>query len=256
MKKNTVKGFVLVESMVVIVFLATMLLSLYSSFNTVLDNAKRRIYYDDVVYMYRAYYVLNYLEKNEVFDYVEEKFSNRSGEHNERINIAEFGCHSTSLVKNRSSFCENLRDKFEIERLFITYYDVNGIIQCMDSSDLSSSVELNCKRNSALQNLSNGTVNYMYTLDGYSGTEDSQVIYDASRSGYRLIIEFKKEKQKEYEYYDYMSESFSNDISTNTKKETISNNEYYYATLKIPFGVEDKQCKIDRQENPSLPKCE
>ena len=42
-KKNRLKGFILVETMVVIAFLATTLLTVYSSFTTVLDNAKTRI---------------------------------------------------------------------------------------------------------------------------------------------------------------------------------------------------------------------
>ena len=53
-KKN---GFVFVETMVTIVVLATALLSLYTLFNSVLVREKRRIYYDDPIYIYRANYL-------------------------------------------------------------------------------------------------------------------------------------------------------------------------------------------------------
>lgn len=52
MKCSEAKGVILVETMVVIAFLATTLLTVYSAFTTVLDNAKMRIFYDDPIYLY------------------------------------------------------------------------------------------------------------------------------------------------------------------------------------------------------------
>ena len=62
------KGFIFVETMVVIAFLGTVLLTVYSSFTTVLDNAKTRLAYDDTVYLYRTYYILSFLEENNFFN--------------------------------------------------------------------------------------------------------------------------------------------------------------------------------------------
>ena len=45
------KGFILIETVVVIAFLATTLLTVYSAFTTALDNAKTRIFYDDPIYI-------------------------------------------------------------------------------------------------------------------------------------------------------------------------------------------------------------
>ena len=68
------KGFIFVETMVVIAFLGTVLLTVYSSFTTVLDTAKTRLYYDDSVYLYRTYYILSFLEENNLTDYIKDKF--------------------------------------------------------------------------------------------------------------------------------------------------------------------------------------
>lgn len=51
MKCSKAKGFISVETVVVIAFLATTLLTVYSAFTTVLDNAKTRIFYDDPIYI-------------------------------------------------------------------------------------------------------------------------------------------------------------------------------------------------------------
>lgn len=51
MKCSKAKGFILIETVVVIAFLATTLLTVYSAFTTVLDNAKTRIFYDDPIYI-------------------------------------------------------------------------------------------------------------------------------------------------------------------------------------------------------------
>ena len=56
MKKN---GFVFVETIVAIVVLTSSLLLLYATFNKVLQSEKTRVYYDDVTYIYRTYYIKN-----------------------------------------------------------------------------------------------------------------------------------------------------------------------------------------------------
>lgn len=56
-------GFVFIETMVTVVILVTALLSLYTLFTNVLVREKRRIYYDDPIYTYRANYLSIIFEK-------------------------------------------------------------------------------------------------------------------------------------------------------------------------------------------------
>ena len=58
MKKN---GFVFVETIVAIVILTSSLMLLYTSFNKILQAEKTRVYYDDIAYIYRSWYIKNHL---------------------------------------------------------------------------------------------------------------------------------------------------------------------------------------------------
>jgi len=60
MKKN---GFVFVETIVAVVVLTSSLLLLYSTFNDVLRMEKTRVYYDDISFIYRTYYLKETLNK-------------------------------------------------------------------------------------------------------------------------------------------------------------------------------------------------
>ena len=239
-KKKNLKGFILVETMVVIVFLATTLLTVYSSFTTVLDNAKTRIFYDDPIYLYRTYYFLSYLEKNNLTDFIDAKFANTSGTDNRSLSIVEFGCSALSVTEesggaSENGFCESLKSSMDINHVFIMNYDVNEVIKCDEQSGNLDDKTLYCQRNKALQNLSISAVNYLYTLDGYTGSSTPEAV---KASGYRIVMEFRKAKTATYEYFDY------NKSTTNkeTMQETTYN--YYYTTLKVPYGY-DNRSKTD-----------
>ena len=53
MKKN---GFVFVETMITVVILSTALLILYNLFTNILVKERRKSYFDDPIYTYRANY--------------------------------------------------------------------------------------------------------------------------------------------------------------------------------------------------------
>ena len=239
-KRKNLNGFILVETMVVIVFLATTLLTVYSSFTTVLDNAKTRIFYDDPIYLYRTYYFLSYLEKNNLTDFIDAKFANTSGTDNRSLSIVEFGCSALSVTEesggaSENGFCESLKSSMDINHVFIMNYDVNEVIKCDEQSGNLDDKTLYCQRNKALQNLSISAVNYLYTLDGYTGSSTPEAV---KASGYRIVMEFRKAKTATYEYFDY------NKSTTNkeTMQETTYN--YYYTTLKVPYGY-DNRSKTD-----------
>ena len=235
-KKKNLKGFILVETMVVIAFLATTLLTVYSSFTTVLDNAKTRIFYDDPIYLYRTYYFLSYLEKNNLPEFIDSKFNNTSGTDNRSLSIVEFGCNALSVTEasggaSESGFCESLKSNMEINHVFIMNYDVNDVIKCDEQSGNLDDKTLYCQRNKALQNLSISAVNYLYTLDGYTGSSTPDAV---RASGYRIVMEFRKAKTATYQYFDY------NKSTTNKETMQETTYDYYYATLKVPYGYDNR----------------
>ena len=251
LKCSKVKGFILVETMVVIAFLATTLLTVYSAFTTVLDNVKTRIFYDDPIYLYRTYYFLSFLGKNNLTEFIDTKFANTSGTDNRSLSIVEFGCNALSVTEasggaSSTGFCESLKSSMDINHVFFMHYDVNDVIACDEQSGSLADKTLYCQRNKALQNLSISAVNYLYTLDGYTGSSTPEAV---KASGYRIVMEFKKAKTKTYQYFDY------NKSTTNkeTMQETTYN--YYYTTLRVPYGYNDRSDEpLDMKNAPILRK--
>ena len=229
------KGFIFVETMVVIAFLGTVLISVYSAFTTVLDNAKTRLYYDDPVYLYRSYYILAFLEENNLTDYIKAKFGS-VGAANSSTYIAEFGCTGSLSVlqgenqadKNEIAFCTKMVEDWEVSHIFIMPYIVDTVVACADNTDPSSTKDVTCYRNPALQNLTVQAVNYLYSLDGFV---DLNTRTDDLQKEYRLVIEFKKkDSENAYTWYNYEK---NNEKNTST----ITLYKYYYTSLEIPFGV-------------------
>lgn len=51
------KGFAFIETVIAITILSTSLLLVYSSFKSITNNVKKRLYYDDINYIYRSNYI-------------------------------------------------------------------------------------------------------------------------------------------------------------------------------------------------------
>ena len=62
MKKN---GFVLVETIVVILVLCVLLIMLYGGYMNVISAVQRKSYYDNTEYIYKTNLVKEYLETND-----------------------------------------------------------------------------------------------------------------------------------------------------------------------------------------------
>ena len=68
MKKK--KGFMFVETIMVMTILTTTLLSIYITFSRVLLNEKRRALFDDTSYLYRTYLIEDYLASLDISKYI------------------------------------------------------------------------------------------------------------------------------------------------------------------------------------------
>ena len=73
-KKN---GFVYIETIITIVFLAAALMLLFSSYQNAISDEKERVYYDDIGYLYRNYYLAEFLiNKTNITKIQEDTFAN------------------------------------------------------------------------------------------------------------------------------------------------------------------------------------
>lgn len=194
------KGFVFVETIVVIAVITTILLMLYGSFISILNQERRDMTFDDVSYVYRTFYIEDFLVSLNLEQYIKDHLETPNSVGKMPL-LATFTCHNDALYnlrdengnnnpeeEDKKNFCEALTDggRLEIENIYITRYDVSDLIDCMNTDN-----SIRCASNEELRNLSPGAINYFRTL---SGDEEN---------AYRLIIEYKTKIEKsEYESSD------------------------------------------------------
>lgn len=162
------KGFVFVETIVVIVVLLTSLLYLYSTFIALSNNEKKRITYDDVSYLYKTYSLKKYFVSQRL-DRIVSQLDSSNGNY-----IVSFGCGSRDLFddyKKEGAFCELIHEELNVSNIYMTYYDLSALQECGNQVDGICSI---------FSNVSKELGAYLKTLGGS----------DATESEYRMIIEY------------------------------------------------------------------
>lgn len=130
------KGFVFIETIVVIAVMLTSLLMLYTSYITLSNNEKRRLLYDDVSYLYRTYFVKKYFTSQRI-DRIIENLDNTNLSTNANF-IIPFGCGSMDAFENyakEGSFCEVMSQNLHIAHIYLTYYDLSILQNCTNNED-------------------------------------------------------------------------------------------------------------------------
>ena len=184
MKKE--RGFVLVETIVVITIMSATLLSILTNFNSILVNEKRRMYYDDPAYLYRTNYILEMMMDNSIVDYLDEKLDdNISGNKNLLITV---GCHNTEVFNPEledGEFCQKIvsNGSLDVEGIYFTYMDTNALTECKGD---------NCELHDNLKGLSRNMVNYLKSLS---------VVDESIKDDYMIVIEYKKTNEIQDTYY-------------------------------------------------------
>lgn len=101
------RGFALLETMIVITFLSVSLLMLYTTFTNMIRNGKKNILYDDVAHIYQAYFVKEYLMKENLAQLFSEE------------DIREITCDDF-----QGNGCQILLSKLHIHAIFLSKYDL------------------------------------------------------------------------------------------------------------------------------------
>lgn len=213
MKKNN-KGFIFVETIIVIAFLATSLIIIYKSFNNLLTNEKRRLYYDDPLYLYRTYYVLDFLESHNITAFIERELSeNVAGPDNKLL--TEFVCQDSLILQKSEerAWCENLVSQYSIKHIYFGYFDTTPLASCTSESGVT------CGMQNSLKGISLNALLYIRTLGG------------KDKEGYRVIIEYEAKMDKKVDNTT-VEEKNSKNHNVTTEPDT----KYFYATLFVPFG--------------------
>jgi len=190
------KGFMFVETIMVITILTSSLIMIYVSFSRVLTSEKRRAAFDDTAYIYHTYYIENFLVSLNLDQYIEKYLVNNGNkiitinpEDNSLYNLYNTDGTENVQEKAKQQFAAKIfNESLNVSRIYITYYDVSELKACTNTNGKST-----CSSNSvsALNNMSTNAILYLRTL---SGTD----------SGYRLIVEYAESisdsTQKKYYY--------------------------------------------------------
>jgi len=149
------RGFVLLETLIVISLVSIALVSLYGTFNSVITNNKKNVLYDDVANIYKVYYLKEYLDFNSLLD-------------NQDIKIV-----SCSNFKNSS--CNSLVNEFKINKIYITKYDLKSYNKDLYSSSFNNYLSIlsnkdNYKYRLVVEFLNDDT--YAYASLGLSGEDN------------------------------------------------------------------------------------
>ena len=175
------KGFVFIETIIVVIVLTSSLLLLYTSFNKILQSEKTRVNYDDINYIYRTYYVKTLLDSANFtlpMRDLDEKTEGSKGIHFVTIGLEYSGLFDG--LDNKKTLFRNMINDFEIEQIILLNpRKLDNIKRCTkeNSQDTSYAEYSNC--NMLYTNLSDGMVTYLKALN---------IDLD---SVYLLVIEYK-----------------------------------------------------------------
>lgn len=170
MKKK--KGFVFIETLIVVAVLTASLLMLYSTYSALIRKEKTRIQYNDSAYLYRTYYLEKFF-RNFRLDMVS-KSLNKEDTTKPLALLTGFGCTNSVFVNDEKNkgLCESLVEELHINNMYLTYNDLSLLQSCKNNSGVCET----------LLQVNDKAAAYLKTIGGEGS------------SGYRIIIEYAENK--------------------------------------------------------------
>ena len=228
------KGFVFVETIIVITVLTVALLAIYSTFLNVLTNEKRRATYNDTAYLYRTYYIEDFMVSLNLDQYIDKYLVNQNRK------IVGFSCSDLSLYNTtktdannnaiitdnnelaKETFCETVINsgKLNVKNIYITKYDVSDLKKCT-----SKNGDVTCT-DASVEALKNAGTNFAYYLRTLSSSS-------TDTTSYRLIVEY---EETENDYTLTSNPINGSCANTYALKDNICVKEVikdYYSSIKI-----------------------
>jgi len=159
MKKN---GFVFIETIIAVVVLASSLVLLYSTFTKILQSEKARVYYDDVNYIYRNWYIKERINNLNIMAVLREFASNNNSF------FVTVGIEYQDLFENYENelqYISKLLNDFEVNQMIII---PENKLDNLKSCSLECYLDQSCDNvdvcNNLYTNLSEEMINYLKTI--------------------------------------------------------------------------------------------
>ena len=204
MLKINSKGFVLVETLVVAVFVAAIFSVIYANFYPIMGEYEKREAYDDIGSKYATFWFKRIIQSDSV------DFTNIQNDITNNL-FHEFNCSNDIVASDVTAIkiCNSLLTRFGVEKMYITDYKLGNRNDSTDKNNFKGLVEAN---NSNV--FSSGLQDYVAYLPTYSK------VPSLNGACYRLVVEFKHK----------IDESIDDNDTTN------KNNYWTYSTIEILKG--------------------
>ncbi len=201
MKKRN--GFVFIETIIVIVFLIGALLLLYGSYRNAITEEKTKVYYDDISYLYRNYYLADFIiNKKDIYKIKKKAFKDKyiielDGTYEEIFNEEQ-------KEENYEDELKNIVQEFNVHKMLIVSDEI--ITECFNND--------NPKCEKSYEGLSDGLSKYIETMEIEKTEEDNDKTY-------YLVTEYRERSTEE---------------GTEKCEENDENCEAFYVTLKLDIN--------------------
>ena len=207
MLKLNKKGFALVETLIVTVFVATIFTIMYTNFFPMIGEYERRENYDDVDSIYRTYLLKRMFEnyefktskedyyidlkdkaKNDLFYRI---FSVNYDEKNDDIINSDISTGCNNLTNTNKEYCIKLMTKTKVSNIYLTTYKITDLKKKIKSGSITKD-----KMNMQMQD-------YIDTLPYFINNPKEEINH------YRIIVQYANEQNKESEKNRSVIYSFS-----------------------------------------------
>lgn len=167
-KMKNKRGFVFVETIVVVAVLTISILMVYSTYSSMLIKEKNRLKYNDSVYLYRTYYVTKFL-KNFRFDNLIQSFAKNEDD----AYLQKIDCNTGAFIDGENkNLCESILFDLNISNLYLAKSNLSALQDCTDYTNGVCTI---------FRQINASAVEYVKTIGGQG-------------NGYRIIVEFSENK--------------------------------------------------------------
>lgn len=222
------KGFILIETIIVVVILLTTLISVYSVFGNNIRKEKRRMYYDDVAYLFKTMQIRDVINENiDISKFRTAVNNNLNCKDNEdKLCKYIFVFNSESDLFLANNKFGSISDFYNVYRYFyIKIEDINSLKQCLNNSDNSIKCE-NTKKVLKTMEYSN-IKEYLLSLNvksfqnAYNGHDAILIsLIFETKNGNLMIEPGKYEDCIEHKVFDFYDINLRGE---DTKKEYLKN---------------------------------
>lgn len=163
MIKNNNKGFALVETLIVSVFVVTIFTIIFANYLPIIGEYERRQYYNDIDSTYKTYLVKKMVESSE------SDIGSIKSSINSNNPLKSFNCNN--MDSTLQSYCKTLFNELDIKKAYLAQYNLRNVKTKIKNNQLDSSYDSNIK-------------DYINTLPYYNN--------NPKEFEYRIIVEYTK----------------------------------------------------------------